>query len=66
MRERFFLMRALVTIISAGIVIGTIDLAYCRSRGATCDQQSAAVAAAVSGASGLIVGILTKAPEAGP
>lgn len=64
MHERIFLIRALIAILGAGIVIGTVDLAWCRLRGAACDQQSAAVASAVSGAGGLILGILTRAPEA--
>jgi hypothetical protein len=62
--ERIFLIRCLVGLLASGIVIGTIDLAYCRARTpGACDPQSSAVAAAVSAAAGWIGGILTKSPD---
>ena len=62
--ERIFLIRCLVGLLGTGIMIGTIDLAYCRARTpATCDPQSSAVTAAVAAAAGWIGGILTKSPD---
>ena len=62
--ERLFLIRCLVGLLGTGILIGTVDLAYCRARTpGACDPQSAAVSAAVSAAAGWIGGILTKSPD---
>jgi hypothetical protein len=62
--ERLFLVRCLVGLLGTGIVIGAVDLAYCRARTPlACNQQSSAVTAAVSAAAGWIGGILTKSPD---
>jgi hypothetical protein len=62
--ERGYLIRCLVGLLAAGITIGAIDLAACRTRTpATCDPQSSAVYAAVGTAAGWIGGILTKSPS---